>query len=58
METLSATGTDGLVDQIDVKKIRTKHENEIGLYWEKLQATIGGFTTRKTLAIRNRLNDI
>lgn len=58
MENMPATGTDGLVDQIDVRKKRTRHENEIGLYWEKLQATIGGFTTRKTLAIRNRLNNI
>ena len=58
VERLPATGTDGMVDRTEIKKKRTEFQKEMGPYWEKLQASIGGFTTKKTLAIRNRLNEI
>lgn len=58
LEKLQATGTDGMIDMVEVQKKRTQSQKEMGPYWEKLQASIGGFTTRKTLAIRNRLNEI
>lgn len=57
-DVLTATGTDGMVKMKDFKEKRTRSQKEMGPYWEKLQASIGGFTTRKTLAIRNRLNEI
>ena len=58
LETLSATGTDGMIDLASVRNKRTQSQKEIGPYWEKLQASIAGLTTRKKLAIRNRLNEI
>lgn len=58
LEALPATGTDGMIDRAEVKKRLTKSQRETGAYWERMQASIGGFTARKTLAIRNRLNEI
>ena len=58
LEKLQATGTEGMIDMVEVQKKRTQSQKEMGPYWEKLQASIGGLTTRKTLAIRNRLNEI
>ena len=55
---LPATGTDSMVDRDQVRKHRTKSEQEIAVYWEKLQASIGGATTRKIMAIRHRLYEI
>ena len=58
LETLQATGTDGMIDQAEVRKRLTKSQRETGAYWERMQASIGGSTVRKTLAIRSRLNEI
>ena len=55
---LSATGTDGMIDRRLVQKRHTKEQLEVQSYWEKMQASIGGATVRKTLAIRQRLSEI
>lgn len=54
----AATGTDGMIDPAQTKARLTKSQREMAPYWEKLQASIGGLTVRKTLAIRNRLNGL
>ena len=54
---LAATGTNRMVDPSQAKIRLTKSKREMAPYWEKLQANIGGLTVRKTLAIRNRLNE-
>ncbi len=58
LERLPATGTDGMIDRVQARKHYTESRRELSIYWERLQANIGGFTVRKTLAIRNRLNGI
>ena len=58
LERLPATGTDGIVEARSAVARRTTAEREMAPYWERLQASIGGMTVRKTLAIRNRLNEI
>lgn len=58
IEALRATGTEGIIGQAQILHRRTKSQKEMAPYWEKLQASLGGLTVRKTLAIRNRLNEI
>lgn len=58
IETLRATGTEGMIEPVLITQKRTRSQKEMGPYWEKLQASIGGLTVRKTLAIRNRLNEL
>ena len=58
LEKLPATGTEGMVEVSSAVARRTTAEREMAPYWERLQASIGGMTVRKTLAIRNRLNEI
>lgn len=57
LEKLEATGTEGIVRK-EAGKHRTKQQQMIASYWEKMQASIGGLTARKTLAIRRRLSEI
>ena len=47
-----------MIDRVQTRKHYTESRRELSIYWERLQANIGGFTVRKTLAIRNRLNGI
>lgn len=56
-EKLQATGTEGILRE-EAKRHRTKQQMLIAPYWERMQASIGGLTARKTLAIRRRLNEI
>ena len=58
LEDLPATGTDGMIDRVQARKHYTESRRELSIYWERLQTSIGGLTVRKTLAIRNRLNEI
>lgn len=55
---LAATGTDGMIEPEQAQRRMTRSQREMGPYWEKLQASIGGSTVRKTLSIRNRLNEL
>lgn len=52
-----ATGTEGIVAP-KTKKYYTEEQRQVMIYAEKLQATIGGETVKKALAIRERLNEI
>ena len=54
---LQATGTDGIVESLP-KKDYSLEQRRAYAYIERMQATLGGNTVKKTLAIRNRLNDI
>lgn len=54
---LKATGTEDVVVELPKEKFSLEQKRAYA-YVEKLQATIGGNTVRKTLAIRQRLNDI
>lgn len=53
-----ATGTDGMICADARKKRHTRSQMETQKYFEALQASIGGNTVRKTLAIRRRLSEI
>ena len=53
-----ATGTDGIIEPAKPKKRYSKAQKEVQKYFEAMQATIGGYTVRKTLAIRQRINEI
>ena len=55
---LAATGTDGMIEPAQIKIRLTKSQREMAPYWERLQASIGGYSVRKQLAIRYRLNDL
>ena len=57
LDALKATGTDGII-QAQPKKRYTQAQRQIMIYSEKLQASIAGDTVRKTLAIREHLNNI
>lgn len=57
LDALKATGTDGMI-QAQPKKRYTQAQRQIMIYSEKLQASIAGDTVRKTLAIREHLNNI
>ena len=57
LHALKATGTDGMI-QAQPEKRYTKAQRQVMIYSEKLQASIAGDTVRKTLAIRERLNNI
>jgi hypothetical protein len=58
MEELPATGTDGMAEPEEIKKRMSKARRETGAYWERMQASLGGYTIRKTLAIRERLSGL
>ncbi|MBR5419613.1 MAG: ISLre2 family transposase [Lachnospiraceae bacterium] len=57
LEKLPATGTDGLIGTKQ-KKTYTQEQRRAYTYVEKLQATIGGTTARKILAIREQIDNI
>lgn len=57
LEELPATGTDGLIG-LKQKKAYTQEQRRAYTYVEKLQATIGGTTARKILAIREQIDNI
>ena len=57
MDSLKATGTDGMIE-VPEKKRYTEAQRQVMVYAEKLQASIGGDTVRKTLAIREHLRNI
>ena len=54
---LQATGTDGLIEETQRKRY-TMEQRRAYTYVENLQATIGGATARKILAIREQIRDI
>ena len=54
---LKATGTEDVAVVLPKEKFSLEQKRAY-VYVEKLQATLGGNTVRKTLAIRQRLNDI
>lgn len=57
-EQLPATGTYGMVDDVERKKY-TKAQREAYTYIERLQATLGYTTTvRKTLSIREQIGNL
>lgn len=58
LEEQMATGTDGMIIEVQPKKCYTKAQREVMKYAEKMQASIAGDTVRKTLAIREHLNNI
>jgi hypothetical protein len=57
LEKMPATGTDGLIESKQ-KKAYTQKQRRAYTYVEKLQATIGGNTVRKILAIREQIDNI
>jgi len=57
LEELPTTGTDGLIG-LKQKKAYTQEQRRAYTYVEKLQATIGGTTVRKILAIREQIDNI
>ena len=58
MEKLPATGTDGMIDDVQRKKY-TKAQREAYTYIEKIQATLGSTSTvRKILSIREQIGNI
>ena len=57
LQTLEATGTEEIVKSLP-KRDYSIEQRRAYSYIERMQATLGGDTVRKTLAIRNRLNDI
>ena len=57
LDALKATGTDGMI-RPQPKKRYTQAQRQVMIYSEKLQASIAGDTVRKTLAIREHLNNI
>ena len=58
MQDLEATGTDGMIAPTRVKKNYTKAQLVTAVYEERMRATIGGLTARKTLAIREQIGNI
>ena len=58
MMDLEATGTEGIIDSAGVKRSYTKSQLITASYEERLRATIGGLTVRKTLAIREQIGNI
>ena len=56
-EALKATGTDGMVEA-QPRKRYTQAQRQVMIYAEKMQASIAGDTVRKTLAIREHLNNL
>ena len=54
---LQGTGTDGLIEETQRKRY-TMEQRRAYTYVENLQATIGGPTVRKILAIREQIRDI
>ena len=57
LEKRTATGTDGIIAAGQKKKYSSEQRRAF-TYIEKLQATIGGNTVRKTLAIREQIDNI
>ena len=57
LEKRTATGTDGIIAAGQKKKYSSEQRRAF-TYIEKLQATIGGNTVRKTLAIREQIGNI
>ena len=54
---LKSTGTDNITaESVSLRDIRAEHYNQARSYIERLQAHIPGITSKKTIAIRNRLN--
>ena len=58
LEEQKATGTDGMVIDTQPKQRYTKAQREVMIYAERMQASIAGDTVRKTLAIREHLNNL
>ena len=58
MKDLEATGTDGMIEPTKVKRNYTKTQLITAAYEERMRATIGGFTARKALAIREQIGNI
>ena len=58
MMDLEATGTEGIIEPAGVKRSYTKSQLITASYEERLRATIGGLTVRKTLAIREQIGNI
>ena len=54
----SATGTDGIISGSEPKRRYSRGQMESQKYFDVLQASIGGNTVRKTLAIRRHLNEL
>ena len=54
---VQATGTDDIIEVVQ-KKRYTAEQRRAFSYVERLQATIGGNTARKILAIREQINNI
>ena len=57
-ESLAATGTEGMIDVSVHKKRVSREQRNIQSYIEHMQATIPGYTVRKTLAIREHIREI
>ncbi len=53
-----ATGTDGMIEMAKARTHFTRSQKEAFSYAEAMHATIGGDTVRKTMAIRERINNI
>lgn len=53
---LAATGSDSIpVEVVTLRQIRSEHYEQAKSYIERMQATIGGATARKSTAIRTQL---
>ena len=53
-----ATGTDGMIEKSQVKRKYTRDQLITAAYEERMRVTLEGLTVRKTLAIREQINNI
>ncbi len=58
MQSLRATGTDGMIQEPVIRNKMSKERREAFSYIEKMQATIPGTTVKKILSIREQIGNI
>ncbi len=58
MADLEATGTDGMIEPVRVKRTYTREQLISAAYEERMRVKISGLTAKKTLAIREQIGNI
>ena len=58
MADLGATGTDGMIEPVRVKRTYTREQLISAAYEERMRVKISGLTAKKTLAIREQIGNI
>ncbi len=58
MADLEATGTDGMIEQKQIRRKYTRDQLITAAYEERMRVTLDGLTVRKTLAIREQIGNI